>query len=147
MRIEELFPDLISVSVSIPMAYCLWQAHNLNKSPFKVGIYNFILAIAFAFLTLSYVGTVKIIGGAFACQFTLAGVVHLIVNDCNAYKKDEKIWVNSMSLLMGATSILMLVMDYPNTKILLHGFVIGCVAGALGSIFPIINTKEKTENL
>ena len=145
---EKLFPDLISVLVSVPMAYCIWQAHNLNKSPFRVGIYNFILAIAFAFLMLSPVGTVKVIGGAFACQFILAGVVHLIVNDRRAYKKNAKIWVNSMSLLMGTTSILMLVMDYPNTKSMLHGFIIGCVAGTLGAIFPmVIDAKEKTENL
>ena len=145
---EELFSDLISVLVSVPMAYCIWQAHNLNKSPFKVGIYNFILVIAFAFLMLSPVGTVKVIGGAFACQFTLAGAVHLIVNDRSAYKENAKIWVNSMSLLMGTTSILMLVMDYPNTKSMLHGFIIGCLAGALGAIFPmVIDTKEKTENL
>lgn len=145
---EELFSNLISLSVSIPTAYCLWQAHNLNKSPFKVSIYNFILAIAFAFLMLSPVRTVKVIAGAFTCQFALAGAVHLIVNDRSAYKKDAKIWVNSMTLLMAATSILMLVIDYPNTKLILHGFIIGYVAGALGAIFPmVIDPKEKTENL
>lgn len=134
---KELFPELIHLVISIPVAYCLWQAHNLRISPFKVSVYNFILGIMFASMLMAPVGTLKVIGGAFACQFALAGAVHLIVNDRNAYKKDAKIWINSMTLLMGITSILMLVMDYPHTKSVLHAFVIGFVAGVLGGIFEM----------
>ena len=134
---KELFPELIQLVISISVAYCLWQAHNLRMSPIKVSVYNFILAIVFALLLISPVGTLKVIGGAFACQFTLAGAVHLNINDRNVYKKDAKIWINSMALLMGITSILMLVMDYSHTKSILHAFVIGFVAGVLGGIFDM----------
>ena len=145
---KELFPELIKLVIAIPLAYCLWQAHNLRVSPIKVSVYNFISAMFFAFLIMAPVGTLKIIGVAFACQFTLAGAVHLIVNDRNAYKKDAKIWINTMTLLMGITSGLMVVMDYPRTKLIFHGFVIGFVAGALRYIFNIrIDIGDKEGNL
>ena len=130
-----MLSELIKLVISMPVAYCIWRAHNLRMSPIKVSVYNFILAMLFAFLIMSPVWTEKIIGVAFACQFTLAGAVHLIVNDRNAYKKDAKIWINTMTVLMTITSILMLVMDYSHTKSILHAFIIGSVAGALGVIF------------
>ena len=117
--------------------------------PFKVSIYNFILAVLFTFMMLApTTGIEKVIGGAFACQFTLAGAVHLIINDRDEYKKEAKIWINSMTVLMGITSVLMLVMDYPNTKWILRPLIVGFATGFFGGLLDPRRYKvRKEENL
>jgi len=97
---------------------------------------------------ISTVEIERVFCGGLGCHFTLIGVVHLITNDSEKYEKDPKIWVNSMSLLIGITGVLALVMDYPNTKSILHPIIIGFATGFLGGIFDMRRSKEvKEENL
>ena len=141
-----LFSQLIGIVITLLVAYCCWKAHDLKMSPFKVSVFNFILAILFAFMMLApTMGIERVIGGAFTCQFTLAGVVHLMINDRHEYKKDAKIWINSMMFLMGITSILMLVMDYPNTKSTLYSLLVGFVTGFLGVLLDPRRGKVRKE--
>ena len=86
--------------------------------------------------------------GAFACHLTLIGAVHMITNDCEKYKRDAKIWIDSMTLLMAVTGFLTLAMDYPNTKSTLHLLIIGFATGFLGAMLdPRRRTGRREENL
>ena len=94
---------------------------------------------------VSTVETVIVVCGAFACLFTLVGAVHLITNDYEKYNKDARIWVDSMMLLMAVTGIWMLAMDYPNTKPMLHSFIIGFAAAFLAYIFDSRRSARRKE--
>lgn len=144
---SELFPELIGVVVALLTAYCWFKAHDSKSSPFKASVYCFILAIAFtlAMLRASLSEVEMIFFGAAACHFTLIGAVHLITNDCEKYEKDAKIWINSMTLLMMGTGVLLLLMDYPNTKSVLHPLALGFTGGFFGVMFDPRRKKEAKE--
>ena len=150
----ELLPELLKVVITLAVAYCFYKAHEPARSPFKASVYGFILAILFilvfilVMLVSPLVGIEMALCGAFACHFTLIGAVHLITNDCERYKRDAKIWINSMTLLMAITGFLALAMDYPNTKSTLHLLIIGFATGFLGTMLDPRRRKEvKEENL
>ena len=146
----ELFPELIGVVIALLTAYCCFKSHESKSSPFKASVYCFILTIVFilAMLRPSIVEAEMIFFGAFACHFILVGVVHLITNDCEKYEKDTKIWINSMTLLMVGTGVLLLLMNYPNTKSVLHPLAIGFTGGFFGVMLDPRRKKEvKEENL
>ena len=131
-----LFPELIGVVVTVLTAYCFLKAHDLRMSPFKVSFCNFILVILFIFgAFVSTVEMEKVVCSALACHFTLAGSIHLITNDAEKYKQGAKVWINSMTLLIAITGILLLWLDYPNTKSTLHSLAIGFTGGFVGEMF------------
>lgn len=146
---EELFPELIGVVVTLLTAYCFTKAHDLGMSPFRVSVYNFVLVILFIFMGLaSAVDIVTILCWALACHFILVGSIHLITNDSEKYKQDARVWINSMTLLIGITGVLMLAIDYPNTKSVLHPLAIGFTAGFIGTLLNSRkDTRRKEENL
>lgn len=142
----ELFPELIGVVVTLLTAYCFTKAHDLKMSPFVVSVYNFVLVILFVFMGLGFnVEIVVVVCWALSCHFTLVGSIHLITNDAEKYKKDAKIWINSMTLLIGTTGILALAMDYPNTKSVLHSLAIGFTAGFVGTALNVKRNKKCSE--
>ena len=131
-----LFPKLFGVVVTILTAYCILKAHDLKMSPFKVSVYNFILVILFILLAFGHtVETEKVVWSALACHFTMAGLIHLITNDAEKYKQGAKVWINSMTLLIVITGILLLWLDYPNTKSTLHSLAIGFTSSFVGEMF------------
>ena len=146
---SELFIQLIGVVITLLIAYCFFKAHQPTRPPFRASVYSFILAIVFilvfivGMLISPLMGIEMALCGAFACHFTLIGAVHLITNDCEKYERDAKIWIDSMTLLMAITGFLTLVMDYPNTKSVLHPLVIGFVGGFLGSVLDARRTKGR----
>ena len=133
---EELFSQLIGVVITLSMAYCCFKAHESKSSPVRASVCSFIAAVPcifFVFIsTVETVQTVQVFCGGLGCHFTLIGAVHLITDDCEKYEKDAKVWVNSMSLLIGITGVLALVMDYPSTKSILHPLIIGFATGFFG---------------
>ena len=143
----ELFPKLIGVIITLLVAYCCFKSHESKSSPFKASVYSFIIAIVFTLATLrpSLSEVEMIFFGAFACHFTLIGAVHLITNDCEKYEKDTKIWINSMTLLIVVTGVLLLLMDYPNTKSILHSLALGFTAGFFGVMLDPRRKKEVKE--
>lgn len=145
----ELLPKLISVVTTLSIAYCCFKAHESKSSPVRACVCSFIVAIASIFLVfISTVEMERVFCGGLGCHFALVGTVHLITNDSEKYEKDPKVWVNSMSFLIAITGFLALVMDYPNTKSILHSLIIGFATGFLGGIFDIRRSKEvKEENL
>ena len=150
----ELLPELLKVVITLAVAFCFYKAREPTRPPFRASVYSFILAILFilifilVILTSPSVGIEMALCGAFACHFTLIGAVHLITNDYEKYKRDAKIWVNSMTLLMAITGFLALAMDYPNTKSTVHLLIIGFATGFLGAMLDPRKRKEvKEENL
>ena len=152
---SELFIQLIGVVITLLIAYCFFKAHQPTIPPFRASVYSFILAIVFILVFILVmlrsppVGIEMALCGVFACHFTLIGAVHLITNDCEKYERDAKIWINTVTLLMAITGFLTLVMDYPNTKSVLHPLVLGFVGGFLGSVLDARRTKGRkgAENL
>ena len=150
---RELFPELLGVVITLAVAYCFYKAHEPTKPPFRASIYSFILAILLILIFIvmlrsALVGIEIALCGAFACHFTLIGAVHMITNDFEKYKRDAKIWVNSMTLLMAVTGFLALAMDYPNTKSTLHLLIIGFTTGFFGAMLdPRRRTGRREENL
>ena len=150
-EVSELLIQLIGVVITLLIAYCCFKAHEPTRPPFRASVYSFILAIVFILVFILVMFMSPLVGvemafcGAFACHFTLIGAVHLITNDCEKYERDAKIWINSMTLLMAITGFLTLVMDYPNTKSVLHPLVIGFVGGFLGSMLDARRTKGRRE--
>ena len=142
----ELLPKLISVVVTLSIAYCCLKAHESKSSPVRACICSFIVAIAFILsMFISTVEIERVFCGGLGCHFTMIGAVHLITNNCEKYEKDPKVWVNSMSLLIGITGILALVMDYPNTKSTLHLLIIGFATGFFGAILDPRRRIGRTE--
>ena len=150
----ELLPELIKVVITLAVAYCCSKTHEPTSPPFRASVYCFISAIVLilifvlVMLRSPSVGIEMALCGAFACHFTLIGAVHMITNDCEKYKRDAKIWINSMTLLMAVTGFLALVMDYPNTKSTLHLIIIGFATGFFGVMLdPRRRTGRREENL
>ena len=143
---EELFTRLFNMVILGAIGYWYRKLHGPRMVPFKVSIYNFVFAVGCIFLMFaSAAPTAKVVSGAFACQFTLVGAVHLITNDSEKYKKDADPWINSMILLMVVTSTLILVMDYPNTEPMLHSLIIGYAAAFLAYLFDTRKDKGRRE--
>ena len=145
----ELLLELLKLVIVLSIAYCFYKAHDSRLPPFRRSVCNFIFAIIFIFsMFIITVEIEKVFCGALGCQFTMIGAVHLITNDREKFEKDPKIWVNSMSILMGITGILAMLMDYPNTKSTLYLLIIGFATRVLGSVLDPRRGKEgKEENL
>lgn len=144
----ELLPELIKLVIVLSAAYCFYKAHDSRLPPFRRSVCNFILAIVFIFsMFITTVEIVSVFYGALGCQFTMIGAVHLITNDREKFEKDPRVWTNSMSLLMGITGILAMVMDYPNTKSTLYLLIISFATGFLGLLLDPRRARRKEENL
>ena len=145
----ELFPELIGVVMTLSVAYCCFKAHEPKSSPFKASFCSLVVAIACMFsIFISTVEIEKVFCGMLGCHFALIGTVHLITNDCEKYEKDTKVWINSMTFLIGITGVLLLLMDYPNTKSILHPLALGFTGGFFGGMLDPRRKKEvKEENL
>ena len=147
---EELFSRLIPVIVALVFAYWFRKVDSPEVSPFKAGLFYFLTAIAFIGQIFWYTAeTIKIFCGALASYFIFVATVHLITNDSDKYQKEASIWVTGLMFLIMGTGVLMLAMDYSNTKPLLNPLIVGFVTGFLGAMLEARRTKrrEKTENL
>ena len=92
--------------------------------------------------------TSKFVSAAFACYFVFTGVVHLITNDYEKYKKDAETFLDAMLYLIVGSGALLLVIDYPNTKQMLHPFIIGFAIAIVGGWFTELKAAVlRRENL
>lgn len=97
---------------------------------------------------LSTAETAKFVSAAFACYFAFTGAVHLMTNDYEKYKKDAETFLDSMMYLIVGTGALILVIDYPNTKQMLHSFIIGFAVAIVGGLFTQLKVSVlRRENL
>ena len=145
----ELFTQLFNMVLIGAIGYWSWKVSRPEAYPFKTGIYNFIFTIGcILIIFLPIAETSKFVSGAFACHFAFMGTVPLITNDYKKYKRDAESLINSMTFLIALTGILILIMNYPNTKQMLHSFIIGFAAAFVRGWF--VQRKAailRTENL
>ena len=74
--------------------------------------------------------------------------MHLITNDSETYHREASVWMIGLTGLVFGTGVLMLALDYSNTKSLLNPVTIGFVSGFLGSVLdPRRARRKKEENL
>ena len=132
----ELFTRLSHMVLMGAIGYWYWKVSRPEAYPFKTSIYNFIFAIGCILAMFSTLAeTSRFVAGAFACHFAFMGTVHLITNDYEKYKKDAESLIHSMTLLIAVSGILVLILDYPNTKQMLHAFIIGFATAIVGGWF------------
>ena len=137
----ELFTRLFNIVLIGAISYWYWKVNRPQAYPLKVGIYNFIFAAGGIFLNFfSTAETAKIVSAAFACYFAFTGTVHLITNDYEKYKQDAETFLDVMLYLIVGTGALLLVIDYPNTKQMLHPFIIGFAIAFVGGWFTQLKT-------
>ena len=144
-----LFTQLFNIVLIGTIGYWYWKVNRPQAYPFKISIYNFVYAVGCIFLIFfSTAETTKFVAAAFACYFAFTGAVHLITNDYEKYKKDAETFLNSMMYLIVGIGALILVMDYPNTKQMLHSFIIGFAAAVIGNWFVQLKVSVlRRENL
>ena len=131
------------------IGYWYWKVNRPKAYPFKVSIYNFVYAIGgILSIFLFAAETSKFVLAAFACYFAFTGTVHLITNDYEKDKKDAETFLDSMLYLIVGTGALLLVMDYPNTKQMLHLLIFGFAAAFIGGWFvQLKDSVLRRENL
>ena len=101
-------------------------------------IYVGLTFISLSLLTLSYclistVPAIKLFCGAWGIHFVLISFVYIETNSHKKYREDAAVWLAWMTRLIMLTSVIVLLNDYSNTKILLHAFIIGSLgSGAHG---------------
>ena len=147
---SELFSELIPMIVALGFVYWWRKVDRSDISPFKASLFYFFTAIAFIGQIFWYTAeTTKIFCGGLASQFIFIAAVHLITNDSKKYQREASIWVTGLTGLMMGTGVLMLAIDYSNTKSLLNPLIIGFVGGFLGAMLDAKLTKRRkeTENL
>ena len=143
---EELFSQLIPMIVALGFVYWWRKVDSPDVSPFKASLFYFFTAVAFIFQMLWYTAeTTKIFCGGFASQFIFIAAVHLITNDSEKYQREASMWVTGLTALMVGTGVLMLAMDYLNTKPLLNPLIIGFVGGFLGAMLDARRAKWRKE--
>ena len=145
----ELFTRLFNIVLIGTISYWYWKVNRPQAYPFKISIYNFVYAVGgILSIFLFAAETSKIVLAAFACYFAFAGAVHLITNDYEKYKKDAETFLDSMMYLIIGTGALLLVMDYPNTKQMLHLLIFGFAAAFIGGWFTRLKVSVLSrENL
>ena len=89
----------------------------------------------------------KIFCGALASQSIFIAAVHLITNDSEKYLQKASVWVNVLTGLIIGTGVLMLAMDYSNTKSVFNPLIAGFVLGSLGAMLDARLTKRRKANL
>ena len=71
-----------------------------------------------------------------------------MTNDYEKYKKDAQTFLDSMMCLIAGTGILILVIDYPNTKRMFNSLIIGIAIGVVSGWFTHRKSvASKAENL
>lgn len=76
------------------------------------------------------------------------GVVPLLTNNYEKYKKDAEPVLISMTLLIAVTGIFVLAMDYPSTKRMFNSFIIGIAIAIVSGWFAHKKSVvSKVENL
>ena len=143
---EELFSRLIPMVVALGFVYWYRKVDSPDVSPFKASLFYFFTAIAFIGQIFWYTTeTTKIFCAVFANHFIFVAAVHLITNDSEKYHQEASIWVTGLTFLMMGTGVLMLAIDYSNTKSLLNPLIVGFVTGFLGSMLEARRTKGRKE--
>ena len=123
---EDLFSQLIPMIVALGFVYWYRKVDSPGVSPFKASLFYFFVAMAFIFQMLWYTAeTTKIFCGVLASHFIFVAAVHLITNDSEKYQQEASIWVTGLTGLMMGTGVLMLAMDYSNTKSVLNLLIVG----------------------
>ena len=144
---EDLFSQLIPIIVAFGFVYWYRKVDSPGVSPFKASLFYFFVAVVFIFQMLWYPAkTIKIFCGVLAIHFIFVAAVHLITNDSETYQQETSMWVTGLTVLMMGTGVLMLAMDYSNTRSVLNLLIIGFVGGFLGSVLDARRTKERSEN-
>ena len=145
----ELFTRLFNIVLVGAIGYWYWKVHKPEAYPFKVSIYNFVFAIGCALVIFSpFAETSKIVSVVFACHFAFMGVVPLITNDYEKYKKDAEPLLILMTVLIAVTGIFVLAMDYPSTKHMFNSLIIGIAIAVVSGWFAHRKSvADKTENL
>lgn len=145
----ELFTRLFNIVLIGTIGYWYWKVNRPKSYPFKISIYNFVFAVGCILLIFfSTAKTAKFVSAAFACYFAFTGAVHLITNDYEKYKKDAETFLDSMLYLIVGTGALILVIDYPNTKQMLHPFIIGFAIAIVSGWFTQLRAAVlRRENL
>lgn len=143
---EELFSELIPMIIALGFVYWWRKVDTSDISPFKASLFYFFVGIAFVFQMLWYTAeTTKIFCGGLASHFIFVAAVHLITNDSEKYQQEASVWVTRLTVLIIGTGVLMLAMDYSNTKSLLNLLIIGFVGGFLGSLLDARLTERRKE--
>ena len=148
--VEDLFSQLIPMIFALGFAY-LWYKVNTSAhiSPFKASLFYFLTGIVFILgMFLDTAETPRIFCGAFGSHFIFVAAVHLITNDSETYQREASVLVMGLTALIMGTGVLMLAMDYSNTKSVLNPLIIGFVSGFLGVVLdPRRNPGQKEVNL
>lgn len=145
---EELFSELIPMIIALGFVYWWRKIDRSDISPFKASFFYLFVAVTFILQMFWYTAeTTKIFCGVLASHFIFIAAVHLITNDSEKYQREVSIWVTGLTVLMMGTGVLMLAMDYSNTKSLLNLLIIGFVGGFLGSMLDARLKRGKKENL
>lgn len=119
--VEELFGQLFAIVVGAAIGYWYCKVDRSDVSPFKASLFYFSVAIGFIFQMSWYAAeTTKIFCGGFASHCVFIAVVHLVTNDSEKYQRKASGWVDGMLGLIAVTDVLMLVLDYSNTKPILN---------------------------
>lgn len=99
----------------------------VSFSFFSFGLLTFWLCLK------SAVPATKIFSCAVGCHFFWIGTVYMIKNDHKTYHEDAVVWIAFMTLLMSLTGILLLFMDYSNTKWTLTPFLLAFLGSLIRS--------------
>ena len=134
--------------IALGFAYWYRKVDSPRVSPSKASLFYFFTAAVFIFLVSWYTAkTAKIFCGALASQSIFIGTVHLITNDSEKYQQKASVWVNVPTGLMIGTGVLMLAMDYSNTRSVFNPLIAGFVLGSLGTMLDVRLTKWRKVNL
>ena len=147
---EELFSQLIPMIFALGFAYWWRKMAEANVPPFKASLFYFFVAMAFILAMFWYTSkTTRIFCGGFASYLIFVAAVHLITNDSEEYQQEASVWVTGLMAFMVGTGVLMLAIDYSNTKSVLNPFIVGFVSGSLGAVLESRRSKwrKQGENL
>ena len=138
----ELFSLLIPMIVALGFVYWWRKIAESSVPPFKASLFYFFTAIVFILAMFLYTAeTTRIFCGAFGIHFIFVAAVHLITNDSDAYRREALDLVMGLTALMMGTGVLMLAMDYSNTKSVLNPLIVGFVGGSLGAVLETRRAK------
>ena len=146
---EELFVQLFAIVFAAGLVHWYRKVNRPSISPFKASLFYFAVAVGFIFVTLWYASeTIKVFSVLFAGYHIFVAAVHLITNDSEKYQREASVWVDGMLGLIAITGVLMLAMDYSNTKLMLNPILIGFAGGWVPGLFRRWSRKgHKEENL
>ena len=143
---EDLFFQLIPMIFALGFAYWWRKMDESSAPPFKASLFYFFTAITFILAIFFYTSeTIRIFCAGFSSYLIFVAAVHLITNDTEKYQREVSVWVMGLMALMMGTGVLMLAMDYSNTKSVLNPLIIGFVGGSLGAVLDARRTKWRKE--